>query len=818
MSLVFRDLERMLMNEQKKCEDVLVIGGLEQFINTWAIKQQASTDVVAARLATDVQGALKGYGSASPDARRQMIGRALGALRGTPAASAAREASRNVPVGSRPEPKPKEMRDKSRAPAEPVEESEEEPEPDPIAPSADDGLDASVTKLQNVGPAHGKKLERLGVVTIRDLLYHFPHRYDDFSHLKTISQLMFGEEVTLILTIIECKTRETINRRKVTTVLLGDQTGTISSIFFNQPFLQGQFRPGRKIVISGEVSNDSHHLGFRQPEWEPLSNELLHTGRIVPVYPLTEGITNRWLRRLSKPVVDYWASRVADPLPEPIRRDHKLADLNFSLNEIHYPTALEKMERARRRLAFEEFLVIQIGVLQQRRRWREQPGKALRFDEKNLASFIASLPFELTRAQKRALDEIMGDVQQTAPMSRLLQGDVGSGKTVVAAAAMLAAVWNGAQATLLAPTEILAEQHFKTLSRVYGDKGPRLRLVTGSTKDREKKEIKELLAAGEIDIVVGTHALIQEDVQFKELALAVIDEQHRFGVEQRATIRSKGFNPHILVMSATPIPRTLALTVYGDLDLSIIDEMPPGRQAIKTHWLGPGEDERAFSFIRKQITQGRQAFVLCPLIEESETIDAKAAVEEYERLSKQVFPDLRVGLIHGKLRPKEKDETMVKFRDRELDILVATSVIEVGIDVPNASVMMIEGADRFGLAQLHQFRGRVGRGEHESYCLLMAKKKESTSDARLNVIVSTQDGFKLAEEDLKLRGPGEFFGTRQSGLPDLRVAKLSDVKILEEARGAAQGLFDRDPGLNLPEHQLLKTKVREFWKGKGDLS
>lgn len=825
MSLVFRDLERMLMNEQKQCKDQLVIGGLEQFINNWALKQQTSGKEQSAQLATLVQSALRGYGAASPDSRKQMLGLAIDALRGKP------QEPPSVPPGTHHEQKPKEKHDQpshepkqketrepSRAPTASADDFENEREPEPLAPSDDTGLDASVMKLQGVGPAQAKKLERLGVVTIRDLLYHFPHRYDDYSHLKTISELMFGEEVTLILTILECKTRETIHHRKMTNVLLGDQTGTIQVTFFNQPFLQNQFRPGRKIVISGQVTNDSHHLGFRHPEWEPLSNELLHTARIVPVYPLTEGITNRFLRRLIKPVVDHWASRIADPLPESIRRDHNLVAIQPALSEIHYPTGIDKMTRARRRLAFEEFLIIQIGVLQQRRKWRQQPGKALTFDEQNLSRFIASLPFELTRAQKRALDEIMGDVKQTAPMSRLLQGDVGSGKTVVAAAAMLAAVWNGAQAALLAPTEILAEQHYKTLTRVYGDTGPRIRLMTGSTKDRDKKVMKELLAAGKLDIIVGTHALIQEDVQFKELALAVIDEQHRFGVEQRATIRSKGYNPHILVMSATPIPRTLALTVYGDLDLSIIDEMPPGRQEIKTVWLGPGERERAYSFIQKQIDQGRQAFVLCPLIEESEAIDAKAAVEEYEHLSKQIYPNLRVGLIHGKLRSKEKDETMAKFRDRELDVLVATSVIEVGIDVPNASVMMIEGADRFGLAQLHQFRGRVGRGEHESYCLLLAEKKESTSDERLKVIVSTQDGFKLAEEDLKLRGPGEFFGTRQSGLPDLKVAKLSDVKILEEARGAAQGLFNLDPELNLPEHQALKGEVRDFWQGKGDLS
>ncbi len=812
MTLLFRDLERMLLNEQKKCNDQLVMGGLEKFITIWASKQKTSGDEERARIANEVTIALQGYSAATPDQRKPMIDRALTVLRS--ASPQPTEAERDT---SRQQAKQKEPAEADSESAEEVEE-EIEGAPEPIPPPSEVGLDAPITRLQNVGPAHAKKFSRLGIATVRDLLYHFPHRYDDYSHLKTVNQLMYGEEVTLILQIIDCKTRETTTRRKVTTVLLGDPTGTIQATFFNQPFLQQQFRPGRKIVISGRVEQDMNRLSFRHPEWEPLSNQLVHTARIVPVYPLTEGITNRWIRRLTKSVVDYWAPRSADPLPESLKAQHKLVDLRSALSEIHFPSSLQKMESARRRLAFEEFLVIQIGVLQQRRKWREQPGKALNVDNQNISNFIASLPFELTRAQKRTLDEILGDIQQPSPMSRLLQGDVGSGKTAVAAAAMLAAVWNGAQAALMAPTEILAEQHLNTLTRVYGDHGPRVRLLTGSTKSRDKEEIRELLAAGELDIIVGTHALIQEDVAFKELALAVIDEQHRFGVEQRAIIRSKGYHPHILVMSATPIPRTLALTVYGDLDLSIIDEMPPGRQEIKTHWLGPKERERAYRFIRKQIEEGRQAFVLCPLIEESEAIDAKAAVEEYERLRTEVYPDLRVGLIHGKLRPKEKDQTMSAFRDHALDILVATSVIEVGIDIPNATVMLIEGADRFGLAQLHQFRGRVGRGEHPSFCLLLAEKSGSTSDERLKVIETTQDGFRLAEEDLKLRGPGEFFGTRQSGLPDLKVAKLSDVKILEEARGAAQTLFDRDPDLNLPEHQALKAKVRDFWKGKGDLS
>jgi len=811
MSLALGDLERMLLNEQKKCDDHLVIGGLEQFINKWAAKQKLDGAADQARRADEITRALKGYGTAEPDARKQMISQAIAVLRGESEAETSIAPETAAP------------------PPEPPDEFEDEDEAAPAAKPAPRthlpqglGLDASVTRLQNVGPAYAKKLQRLGIERVGDLLYHYPRRYDDYSKLKTISQLMYGEEVTLLLTVGEAKTREVRGGLTITNVLLADPTGTIQVAFFKQPYLQQQFKSGRRIVISGMVDQHLGRLTLKQPEWEPLSKELLHTARIVPVYPLTEGLTNRWVRRLINSVVEFWAPKVQDPLPESIRSQAKLPDLTTALREIHFPTSFEKMETARRRLALEEFLYIQIGVLRQRRKWREVPGKALRVDDKLISDLLASLPFQLTGAQKRSMDDILGDIQRSQPMSRLLQGDVGSGKTVVAAAAMLAAVANNAQAALMAPTEILAEQHFKTLEKIFetpvSGKPVRVVRLIGSLKNREKEQVRAQIAAGEIDIAVGTHALIQEDVQFKELALAVIDEQHRFGVEQRGTIRAKGYNPHILVMSATPIPRTLALTVYGDLDLSIIDEMPPGRQEIKTKWLEPRERERAYAFIRNQVKEGRQAFVICPLIEESENIDAKAAVEEYERLSKQVYPDLRVGLIHGKLRPAEKDETMGAFRDHAVDVLVATSVVEVGIDVPNATVMLIEGADRFGLAQLHQFRGRVGRGEHQSYCLLLADKSGVTSDERLRVIESTQDGFRLAEEDLKLRGPGEFFGTRQSGLPDLKIAKLSDVKILEEARTIAQELFDRDPELEQPEHRLLKEKVNEFWKNKGDLS
>ncbi|MBC8249792.1 MAG: ATP-dependent DNA helicase RecG, partial [Anaerolineales bacterium] len=469
--------------------------------------------------------------------------------------------------------------------------------------------------------------------------------------------------------------------------------------------------------------------------------------------------------------------------------------------------------------------LIQLGVQRQRHLWRSEPGRPLTVDEELLGSFLQSLPFSLTSAQQRVLREIVNDLRQPYPMSRLLQGDVGSGKTVVAAAAMLLTVANGCQAVIMAPTEILAEQHYKTITELLANSPLETRLLIGSLTPSEKERIHEEAAAGEADILIGTHALIQESVEFKDLGLAIIDEQHRFGVAQRAALRQKGITteagpvcPHVLVMSATPIPRSLALTIYGDLDISVIDELPPGRREIKTRWLLPRERERAYSFLRSQIEKGRQAFVICPLVEESEKIEAKSAVEEYRRLQKMIFPDLKLGLLHGRLKGAEKEAVMGAFKRGELDIVVSTSVVEVGIDVPNATVMLVEGANRFGLAQLHQFRGRVGRGEHQSFCLLLSDSSTPQAQERLRAIESTQDGFALAEKDLELRGPGEFFGTRQSGLPDLKLAGLGDVRILEQARTEAQALFSEDPDLAKPEHRLLARRVQEFWRSEGDLS
>jgi ATP-dependent DNA helicase RecG len=506
-------------------------------------------------------------------------------------------------------------------------------------------------------------------------------------------------------------------------------------------------------------------------------------------------------------------------------------DLPTALRQIHFPDSLDEARAARRRLSFEEFLLIQLGVLAQRKQWQSQAGEAIPTDRSLLDGFVASLPFSLTAAQTQSIDQILHDMALSRPMSRLLQGDVGSGKTVVAAAAILMTVAAGKQAALMAPTEILAEQHYRTLSQLLAgveiqrlERAPSVVLLTGSLSRVERGKVYAAVASGEADIVIGTHALIQRHVTFRDLALAIVDEQHRFGVLQRGTLRGKGGSPHMLVMSATPIPRSMALTIYGDLDLSVVDELPPGRQEIETRWLLARERERAYAFIRSQIKKGHQAFILYPLVEESDKVEARAAVEEYERLQQKVFPDLELALLHGRMKGKEKDAVMQRFRDGQTQILVSTSVIEVGIDVPNATVMLIEGADRFGLAQLHQFRGRVGRGEHRSYCLLLSdtaspdNPETKSTWERLKAIEDTQDGFVLAEKDLELRGPGDFFGVRQSGLPALRLANLSDVKTLEQARAEAQAIFQEDPELGRPEFRPLAGRLRAFWDQEDKLS
>jgi ATP-dependent DNA helicase RecG len=676
----------------------------------------------------------------------------------------------------------------------------------------------------------------LGLHNLGEMLYNFPRRYDDYTQLKPIQRLRYGEEVTVIGTVSSIDSRAIRGGfRHITEAIISDGTGFLRVTWFNQPWIGKRLLEGAQIVLSGKIDQYLGRLVMNSPEWEPLEQQNLHTNRIVPVYPLTSNITQRWLRRLMYEVVSYWSPRVADSLPDALRQSADLMDLSNALLQAHFPSSMGQLRAARHRLAFDEILLLQLGVMSQKRNWQNRSACIYETPDDWLEAQVARLPFQLTAAQQNALQDVKSDLASGRPMNRLLQGDVGSGKTVIAGLGIAMLSHHGAQSALLAPTSILAEQHYKSMLGLLAEDGSKsidtsveyppalkpdqIRLLIGSTPESEKQEIREALAKGDILLVVGTHALLEDPVIFANLQLAVIDEQHRFGVDQRAILRSKGENPHLLVMTATPIPRSLALTVYGDLDLSIMDEMPPGRQPIDTQVFYPRERERAYVFIRSQINQGHQCFIIYPLVEESETSEALAAVEEQSRLQKEVFPDYSVGLLHGRMKPDEKDATMSSFCNGEIQILVSTSVVEVGVDVPNATVMLIEGANRFGLSQLHQFRGRVGRRQYQSYCILIPDTPDAAENERLAAMVETNNGFILAQRDLEQRGPGEFLGSRQSGYSELRLANLTDIHLIEKARHYAQSIFEVDPDLNSPDHQLLAQSLQRFWRlGQGDIS
>lgn len=704
--------------------------------------------------------------------------------------------------------------------------------------SATQSINSPITIVKGINSNLAARFNKLGVRTIRELLYFFPHRHLDYSQRKTISQLTEGNEETIIANVWQAQETR-LGGRRSTEAIVGDETGNVRVVWFNNPYLAKKLATNTRVVISGRVSLYKGRHVFESPEWELVEEkELIHVGRLVPLYSLTQGLRPRQVRKLMKEVVDQWAWQVEDFMPAELMGRQKLLGLPQAITQAHFPDDEILKDRARVRLAFDELFLLQLGVLSKKRDWQEgQPAHPISTRKTILETFQECLPFKLTAAQDRALGELLADLEKSRAMSRLLQGEVGSGKTVVATAALLMAAANGYQGALMAPTEILAEQHFTTINMLLSRAGQAeesgnyihkysgllshpltVALLTGAITPAKKREVQQLILDGDIDIVIGTHALIQQEVEFHKLGLAVIDEQHRFGVEQRSALRQKGFNPHILVMTATPIPRTLALTLYGDLDLSVINELPPGRLTVKTKWLKPSQRESAYTFIRREVASGCQAFIICPLIEESEAIQARAATIEYERLSQEIFPELKLGLLHGRMSAQEKDEVMHRFHSGELNILVATPVVEVGIDVPNATVMLVESADRFGLSQLHQFRGRVGRGQQQSYCMLLAENPSQIARQRLDIIEGIQDGFKLAEEDLKLRGPGEFFGTRQSGLPDLRMAKLSDVGLLEVARSEATRLFEKDKNLEKPEHKLLVKELSRIWPKAGEWS
>ncbi len=699
-------------------------------------------------------------------------------------------------------------------------------------------LNSPVTVLKGVSKATATKLARLNLRTVEDFLFHFPVRYEDYSPAKPIAQLRPGEHQTIIGEVWTSGASVIGGRKKVTEAVVSDGSGSVRVIWWSGPWLARRLHEGMKVALSGKVTAFRNRLQMENPEFGDPNDQSLRTRRIVPVYPSTKSLDQRDILTLKDLAVRAFAPKLSETLPNELRTRLRLLPAPEAMRKVHIPDTRESAEAGTRRLAFEELLVVELGVIKRRREWQSAGAAAnLPMSDTVRDGFIASLPFEITSAQRRAIDAILADVGRDVPMARLLEGDVGSGKTVVAATALLAAVANGYQGAIMAPTEILAEQHFRTFSRLlspgnepgegvwfqesgpgyltlrppYLDRPVNVALLRGSLRASEKSATRDAIARGDVDIAVGTHALVQEDVEFSRLGLAVVDEQHRFGVEQRAALREKGGTPHVLVMTATPIPRTLALTVYGDLDITVLDEMPPGRPEVKTYRVPPRQRESAYKFVRNKVAEGRQAYIICPLVEESETVQTKAAVQEYERLARDVFPDLRLGLLHGRMTPAEKDATMRAFRDGQLDVLVSTAVVEVGIDVPNATVIMIEGADRFGLTQLHQFRGRVRRSELQSTCLLLFDDPSPEGEERLRIMESTSDGFKLAEEDLRLRGPGEYFGTRQSGLPDLRVAKLTDVQLIELAKTEATRILDADPELERPEHAALSARVKQLW-------
>ena len=827
------------LEESKGYSDTAVVGGMDRLL-----RRQASNIVAGG---SDLKDLLEvPYSELTASQRQEWVRTWLTRLEGTKEVDGPSTAARaeETPPSNTSDPARRDERSDTESPTATV----PDPAPRPDSPSRthapaqeDLALESPVARLRGVDTRLSAKLRRLGVSTIRELLYLLPRHHNDFSKVSKICDLVPGASQTVVATVWEARqTKLGRGKLKATEAVISDETGNMEVIWFGQPYLAKLLKPNSTVALSGRVDVSKGQRRFQSPEFEILDRQenLIHTARLVPTYPLTEGLSPRRIRSIVWQALEERAALIEEFLPKDIRKRSRLMPLLEAIKQAHYPDELESLEAARRRLGFDEFFLLQMAVLTRRKNWQEAAdGVPVPADRKVLEGFLSSLPFRLTNAQERCIGEVLQDMEVgTPPMNRLLEGEVGSGKTVVALAALLEAVAGNYQGSIMVPTEVLAEQHFVTVSSllgglarpvreeglvtVYLDPVPRpisVGLLTGSTRPGVKRELQRRVSEGTLDIIIGTHTLIQEAVEMPRLALAVVDEQHRFGVMQRAALRQKGgITPHVLVMSATPIPRTLALTVYGDLDISTVDQLPEGRQRVLTRQVPQERREQAYGFVRKEVSNGQQAFVICPLIEESETVEARAATDEYARLSRDVFPDLRLGLLHGRMASRDKEEVMRGFRDGEIDILVSTAVVEVGIDVPNATVMLVEGAHRFGLSQLHQFRGRVGRGQHKSYCLLLSEYSTPEAKERLSAVERIHDGFQLAEVDLELRGPGDFFGTRQSGLPSLRVARLSDQDLLKLARDEAATLLADDPDLHEPSHGPLAREVSRFLDQVGD--
>ncbi len=705
-----------------------------------------------------------------------------------------------------------------------------------------DDMDSPTTEVKGIGKVYAELLQQLNLLTIRDLLYSLPRDYVDFTELVAIRDLKADQTANVIATVTHVSAVAGNAGRKDIVVEVSDATATMSIRFFSQPFLSAKLRRGMQLLLRGKVRYFRDMAQMANPEWEELDLENLRNVGIVPVYRMTQGLRLRHFRRTMKAVTDAWESKIPDPLPLPVLERNDLADLGWAIKQAHFPKGIDHMCHAKRRLAFDHLLMLQLALLGKRRAWQSVPGPQLNVDKDFVKKFIEDVfPFDLTGAQMRAVSDLQQDLASSLPMNRLLQGDVGSGKTAVALIALAIAFANGKQSVLMAPTGILAEQHYRavcdTFARMSGEKKPNVTLLTSALNAAERDSAYRGIADGAIDIVVGTHALIQENLEFEDLAVAVIDEQQRFGVEQRSRLRGKGGNPHLLVMSATPFPRTLALTYFADLDLTIIDDKPAGRKEIKTWVIDPAARERLNGFVVEQLEQGRQAFYIHPLVEKSETVETAAAVEAYEQLS-QVFYRFRVCLLHGRMNAAEKDELMSDFAAGKYDVMVTTSVAEVGVDAPNASVIVIDGANRFGLASLHQFRGRVGRADHQSYCFLIPDSSTeisidriravqagdlsasdlSIAEQRLAALEETNDGFVLADRDWQLRGTGELIGTRQSGRFKLDLLDPAFADLAATAQQEALTLYEEDPALKQPEHRLLARFVRQHYPVAGDFS
>ncbi len=676
------------------------------------------------------------------------------------------------------------------------------------------GIDSDVRYIKGIGEQRAKALSKLGIYTLSDLIRYFPRSYEDRSRITAISDAEPDSTVCINVTVISMprlsmvrKGMELVKFRAV------DDTGTVEVTFFNQSYVKNQIRMGENYCFYGKLTGSGQRRSMTNPLFESESNAGVITGRIVPVYRLTAGISQKTLINSIASGLEACGSQMPEPLPEPVRERYSLAQAEYAYRNIHFPNDAASLEIARRRLIFEEFFVlaVMLGQLKSKR----NIAAGIKFKYCSPEEFCGGLPFSPTKAQQRAIAQIFADMTGGLAMNRLVQGDVGSGKTLVAAAAAWLCWKNGCQSAFMAPTEILAEQHFETMQGFLAQFGVRTGLLTGSMTAKEKNAVKAALAEGSIDLIIGTHALLSENVQFHDLALVITDEQHRFGVDQRAALNNKSASvPHVLVMSATPIPRTLALMLYGDLDISVIDELPPGRQRVDTFLVNESYRARLNSFIRKQVSSGYQVFVICPSVEDNPEFDdsMKSAVEFSKTLSSEVFPDLRVACLHGKMKAKEKADVMLAFSKGNVDILVSTTVVEVGVDVPNASLIIIENAERFGLSQLHQLRGRVGRGSQKSYCVLVSDSGKADTRQRLEALCKTNDGFRISEEDLKLRGPGDFFGSRQHGLPEMKIADLcTDMDILYNAQDAAKEVLGRDPELALPENQTLSDYISKMY-------